>query len=134
MNEVTKLRIDDVKEEVNKAPLANTDKDCLKAVLDSAAGVSNGHPDKIQGTSDLLRELVILDVRRAARQPGEVSGEVRRQMEEHVKSCPMLGSALPKAIAWTYPLRWPITVVVVALCFAPQSPAVINAVLKLAGK
>ena len=133
MSPALQSRIDDVRQEINGSPLAPADKDCLKETLDAAAEVSNGHPDKLQGMTDLLRDLVILDVRRAARQPREVEGEVKRQMELHVANCPMTSSALPKAVAWVYPLRWPITIIIAVLGFAPQAPIVVNALMKLTG-
>jgi hypothetical protein len=133
MKPAIQSRIDDVKSEINGSPLADADKDCLKETLDAAAEVSNGHPDKIQGMTDLLRDLVILDVRRAARLPKEVEGEVRRQMVIHVANCPMSSSTLPKAIAWAYPIRWQVTIIIAVLCFAPQAPVVIGALMKLTG-
>jgi S-adenosylmethionine synthetase len=101
-----------------------------------AATVANGHPDKIQGITDLLLAMVLQEVRKEVRQPKKISEEVAKQMMVHVANCPMAGEsnpALPKAIAWAYPLRWQITIIIAILGFAPQAPVVISAIMNLTG-
>jgi hypothetical protein len=136
MTDETKEKIHDIKEELNESGLPPMHKDSLRSIVNLAASVANGHPDKIQGITDLLLEMVLQDVRKEVRQPGKIAEEVTIQMAGHVKNCPMAGeasAALPRPIAWLYPLRWQVTIIVGILGFAPQAPVVVNAIMKLSG-
>jgi hypothetical protein len=135
MTDAQKQIIEDVKKYLYSSDLPDECKDGLSGLIHSAANLANGHPDKVQGITELLLAMVLQDVRTSIRQPKKIAAEVAAQMTAHVSKCPVAGSnGLPARVAWLYPFRWPVAVLASVLAFSPHAPAMIALVSRLSEK
>ncbi len=131
MTQATRDKISEVKAYLHESGLAEEHQDGLRSMLDFAADVSNGHPDKLQGMTDLLFMLVLHEVRKEIRQPKKIAEAVTKNMADHIGKCPMRsGAGLPKPLAMLYPFRNQICLAAGILGFAPQAPAIFEQVFK----
>lgn len=123
MTDADKQTIEDVKKYLFSSDLADDCKDNLLGLVKNAANLANGHPDKIQGITELLLSMVLQDVRNSIRQPKKIAAEVAAQMNAHVAKCPIAGGGtLPARVAWMYPFRWQIAILASVMMFAPHTP------------
>lgn len=135
MTDADKQAIDDVKQYLFSSDLADDCKDNLLGLVKNAANLANGHPDKIQGITELLLSMVLQDVRNSIRQPKKIAAEVAAQMTVHVAKCPVAGGgALPAKIAWMYPFRWQIAVLACVALFSPHTPELFSLISRLMDK
>ena len=132
MTELNKERLKEVKDYLNTSGLLEEHKDGLRGLLELTASVANGHPDKIQGICDVLLAMTINEVRKEIRLPGRINDAVKFEMATHVAACPMRGatSSMPKWLMMTYPFRWQLAILLSVLAFAPEAPAIFNAIIK----
>jgi hypothetical protein len=132
MTEAHKQMVEDVKRYLYASDLSDECKDGLTSLITSAANLANGHPDKIQGISELLLAMVLQDVRNSIRQPKKIATEVAAQMTAHVAQCPIAGGkGLPARWAWLYPFRWPIAALASVLACSPHAPAILHLISQL---
>jgi hypothetical protein len=135
MTDAQKQMVEDVKKYLYASDLSDECKDGLANLITSASNLVNGHPDKIQGITELLLAMVLQDVRIAIRQPKKIATEVTTQMTAHVAQCPIAGGkGLPARWAWLYPFRWPIAALASVLACSPHAPAIISLVSRLTEK
>lgn len=128
MTRMIEDRVRAVRTELEKSELTKEHQDMLQVSIDHAAEVANGHPDKVQGITEVLLEMQLQSARREIRLPEKIRAEVTAQMGVHTANCPMASSSLPKSLQWIYPLRWQLAIIAVTIGFAPQAPLLITAI------
>jgi len=106
-------------------------KDGLGRLLNKAVSASNGHPDKLQGLTDLMLEFVIHETRQSVRTPARIDAAVQAQMITHVQTCKVRNTVekMPRWAFYLYTFKWQITVIVCVGLFTPQAPAIFHSIL-----
>jgi hypothetical protein len=88
-HEALKRRVEAARESVMHAHIGENHRTVLLDLLDKGESVSNGHPDKIQGMTELLVLFILRNVNNDLSLPAAIGTEVTHQITEHIKACPL---------------------------------------------
>lgn len=93
MNDIThealKRRVAAARDSVLHAKIGENHRTVLLDLLDKGESVSNGHPDKIQGMTEVLVLFILRNVLNDLSMPSIIGAEVTSQLDTHIKSCPL---------------------------------------------
>jgi len=123
--------LDRARADLASASMPDDTREHLFGLLDRADKVSNGTPDKVGAIADALAALLIHQVRRDIRAPGEVRTAIQESVEAHVVACPLRARNLTGRWAALFPYRWPLVVAAGFVLASPHAPAVIDLVRDL---
>ena len=123
--------LDRARADLAAASMPDETREHLHGLLDRAAEVSNGTPDKVGAIADALAALLVHQVRRDIRAPGEVRAAILASVEAHVVACPLRARNLTGRWAALYPYRWPLVVAAGFVLASPHAPAVLDLVRDL---